>query len=368
MDYKKLDIFSPIIFVLLVLIYLIFSFIGFEYHLKELVGINIVTVAVIFIGLLFYILGVYLSRKILIKKSFSINQKRLEKLASKKLILSLVILGILLQIINMIYLGGIPLFSGYLKAKAVTRIWLLSYLLFLPSINILIAKYDDKKYYILFLIGLLLFVLTGYRTTAMAIVLSVFITVYYTKKLPWKYIIIAIVAMFILLMVVGYVAVQSIEWQTWTLNPLELIFYRAGYTLQVLDHAVFMQGSTNGQLIYNTLTGFMKSTDPRVIVGSTTLGYAHSTTSTIFGPALLDFGLIAMIIQMFILGAILGVLYNIQTRFKDLFISLYAILLAHVIIWIETGPTDLVILLFFLITIIVVLYTINFKNRRGVND
>ncbi|RAP52787.1 MAG: hypothetical protein BZ138_02355, partial [Methanosphaera sp. rholeuAM270] len=134
--------------------------------------------------------------------------------------------------------------------------------------------------------------------------------------------------------------------------PLELLFYRAGYTLQVLDHAVNMQGSTNGTLLYNTLTGFLKSTDPRVIVGSTTLGYAHSTTSMIFGPALLDFGLYAMLIQMALIGFVMNMIYIIQRSLKDVFIALYAILLAHVIIWIETGPTDLVVLLFFAISLI----------------
>jgi oligosaccharide repeat unit polymerase len=306
-------------------------------------------------------MGIFTSKYLLDKHDFRIDESRLQYLTSRRTLLGIVILGIVFQIINMIYLGGIPLFSGYLKAKAVTRIWLASYLLFLPSINLLLAKYDDKKYYVLFLIGLLLFVLTGYRTTAMAIVLSVFITVYYTKDLPWKYIILSLASIFVLLMVVGYVAVKSIEWQTWTLNPLELLFYRAGYTLQVLDHAVFMQHSTNGQLLYNTLMGFFKSTDPRVIVGSTTLGYAHSTTSTIFGPALLDFGLWAMLVQMFILGVLLKIFYNVQREYKGIFIALYAMLLAHTIIWIETGPTDLVIYLFFVLSIIMVAYSACFK-------
>ena len=361
MNIKKLDIFNPMILVVLVLVYLLFSFIGFEFHLKELVGINNFTLIVVFLGLIAYIMGIFTSKYLLDNHDFRIDESRLQYLTSRRTLLGIVILGIVFQIINMIYLGGIPLFSGYLKAKAVTRIWLASYLLFLPSINLLLAKYDDKKYYVLFLIGLLLFVLTGYRTTAMAIVLSVFITVYYTKDLPWKYIILSLASIFVLLMVVGYVAVKSIEWQTWTLNPLELLFYRAGYTLQVLDYAVFMQHSTNGQLLYNTLMGFFKSTDPRVIVGSTTLGYAHSTTSTIFGPALLDFGLWAMLVQMFILGVLLKIFYNVQREYKGIFIALYAMLLAHTIIWIETGPTDLVIYLFFVLSIIMVAYSACFK-------
>ncbi|MBO7718871.1 MAG: oligosaccharide repeat unit polymerase family protein [Methanosphaera sp.] len=362
MNIKKVDIFNPLILVILVLVYLLFSFIGFEFHLKELVGIHNYTLFVVFLGLMAYIIGFFISRYLLSRYDFEINESKLKSVTTEKVLLAVVILGILFQIINMIYLGGIPLFSGYLKAKAVTRIWLASYLLFLPSINLLLAKYDDKKYYLLFIVGLMLFVLTGYRTTAMAIVLSVFITVYYTKDLPWKYIIISLASIFLLLMVVGYVAVKSIEWQTWTLNPLELLFYRAGYTLQVLDHAVFMQHSTNGQLLYNTLMGFFKSTDPRVIVGSTTLGYAHSTTSTIFGPALLDFGLWAMLIQMFVLGFILKLFYDVQREYKSIFIGLYAMLLAHTIIWIETGPTDLVIFLFFIVSLILLAYSAHVKK------
>ncbi|MCD7781313.1 MAG: oligosaccharide repeat unit polymerase family protein [Methanosphaera sp.] len=359
MDYKKLDIFNPIIVVLLVILYLIFSLISYENHIRNLVGVSYNTITIIFLGLLFYIIGVSISRYFLKNKSLEINSDKLSFLFSRRNLVLLVCVGILLQIINLVYLGGIPLFSGYLKARAATRIWLLSYLVFLPSINLLIAKYHDRKYYVLFLIGLMLFVATGYRTTAMAIVISVLITLYYTRDIPWKYLILAIVAIFILLLVIGYVAVQSIEWQTWTLNPLELLFYRAGYTLQVLDNAVGLAGATHGQLLYNTLMGFFHSTDPRVIVGQTTLGYAHSTTSMIFGPAILDFGIYAMLIQMLIIGLIMGGIYYIQRSFSNIYTVLYAMLLAHVIIWIETGPTDLVVLLFFVISIIIILYTIN---------
>ena len=137
MNYKKFDIFSPLVFVLLVVVYLIFSQIAFNYHLKELVGININTLYVIGLGLVFYVGGLCLSRYLLNNKEFSLNETKINRIFSEKILLSLVIVGICLQVINLIYLGGIPLFSGYLKAHAATRIWLLSYLIFLPSINTL---------------------------------------------------------------------------------------------------------------------------------------------------------------------------------------------------------------------------------------
>ena len=55
MDYKKYDIFSPMTFVLLVIIYLIFSEIAFYYHLNDLIGVNIYTIGVILLGIVFFV-------------------------------------------------------------------------------------------------------------------------------------------------------------------------------------------------------------------------------------------------------------------------------------------------------------------------
>ena len=129
MNLKKYDIFSPIIFVLLVILYLIFSQIAFYYHLKELVGVNFNTICIIFLGLIFYVLGIYISKHLLKNSELTLDTIKIDKIFSEKIVLSFVILGILLQIINLFYLGGIPLLSGYLKAHAATRIWLLSYYL-----------------------------------------------------------------------------------------------------------------------------------------------------------------------------------------------------------------------------------------------
>ncbi|RAP52736.1 MAG: hypothetical protein BZ138_02360, partial [Methanosphaera sp. rholeuAM270] len=137
MNYKKIDIFSPLIFVVLVLIYMIFSEIAFKFQLKELTGININTIYIIFLGILFYLIGFLICRYVLKNREFTLKKDLIDGIFSEKIVLSCVFIGIFLQILNLLYLGGIPLFSGYLKAHAATRIWLFSYLIFLPSINIL---------------------------------------------------------------------------------------------------------------------------------------------------------------------------------------------------------------------------------------
>ena len=370
------DLFNPLIIVVMTILFLIIAM-PMWYFYQELPSPNIDLYLYIGLGLLFFIFGVFLSNYILSKK-FKINvdydpRKVLnpEKLSlsnpySKKemILVGLVLLGILLQIINIALLGGIPLFSATLKAKAATKIWLISYIIFLPSINVLLARYNRKSHYLLLLIGLVLFALTGYRTTPIAIMLSALITLYYTRDVDMKYIILAILAIAVVLLAVGFIAVQAISWQHWSLNPIELVSYRAAFTLNILSKAIENQFTTMGNLFYATLTGFFTHSDARVLVGQATLGQVHSITSTIFGPALLDFGIVGMLIQMLLLGFILKTLHSIQNYKKEVFTAFYGILLAQTIIWIETGPTDVVVWLFYLIGIFLIIHFLRGANHE----
>ena len=370
------DLFNPLIVVVMTILFLIIAM-PMWYFYQELPSPNIDLYLYIGLGLLFFVFGVFLSNYIIGKK-FKIDvgsapKKVLnpEKLSlsdsySKKemILVGLVLLGILLQIINIALLGGIPLFSATLKAKAATKIWLISYIIFLPSINVLLARYNRKSHYLLLLIGLVLFALTGYRTTPIAIMLSALITLYYTRDVDVKYIILAILAIAVVLLAVGFIAVQAISWQHWSLNPIELVSYRAAFTLNILSKAIENQFATMGNLFYATLTGFFTHSDARVLVGQATLGQVHSITSTIFGPALLDFGIVGMLIQMFLLGIILKTLHSIQNYKKEVFTAFYGILLAQTIIWIETGPTDVVVWLFYLIGIFLIIHFLRGANHE----
>lgn len=370
------DLFNPLIVVVMTILFLIIAM-PMWYFYQELPSPNIDLYLYIGLGLLFFIFAVFLSNYIIGKK-FKIDvgsapKKVLnpEKLSlsdpySKKemILVGLVLLGILLQIINIALLGGIPLFSATLKAKAATKIWLISYIIFLPSINVLLARYNRKSHYLLLFIGLVLFALTGYRTTPIAIMLSALITLYYTRDVNVKYIILAILAIAVVLLAVGFIAVQAITWQHWYLNPIELVSYRAAFTLNVLSKAIENQFTTMGNLFYTTLTGFFTHSDARVLVGQATLEQVHSITSTIFGPALLDFGIVGMLVQMFLIGIILKTLHSIQNHSKSIFTAFYGILLAQTIIWIETGPTDVVVWLFYLIGILLIIHFLRGANHE----
>jgi len=367
----SIDIFNPYIIVVLILLFIAIA-IPMQYFSNELIPPSFQVYFFIFVGIIFFILGVLFPKILsILFKTFKNKSKIAENLKTKKFtdinlfetyslwelaLIAIVSLGIIFQIDNILILGGIPLFSGVLKANAATKLWLFSYIFFLVGINLLLAKFKRKSHYILLLIGLTLFTLTGYRTTPITILLSVFITLYYTRKFEMKHNLFFAVAVAILLIAIGFIATNSIEWQQWRLNPIDLISYRAGFTLNILDKATYLQGSTNGSLFYYTLTGFFESVDPRVLVGEAVIGKNHSITSTIFGPAILDFGIVAMAIQMFTIGFILKLLHFLQKHIKGIATGMYAIILAQTIVWIETGPTDIVVWIFYLIGIFTIIY------------
>lgn len=335
---EKYDFFNPAIVVIAILAFLAMGYVGsFNYRFDDPLNANVI-LTVIFACIVF-IIGYGI-----VKYKITIQPKQTNFL-SERLLLGLVIIALILQTANMIMLGGIPLFNSTLKANATTNIWRIAYPLFLITINLLLAKYYDKKYLILILLGAAIFGLNGYRTSVLGILGSSFITLYYLDKISKKLGIIFIAVIIIGLMAVGYIASQSIAGQHWTLNPLELIFYRAAFTLEVFEKILPLAGTTHGKI----LSMIFSSGSPRTFIGEYVLHYNVCLTSTLFGPVMLDFGYIGLTVQMLFMGAFLGLIHKIK---KGAGIGIYAIILTHTIIWIETGPTDIMIWFLYLIGLI----------------
>lgn len=372
-ELKRVDLFSPYTLVIIIAIYVSLAAIAYQEHLKNLQWISITTFIYVFIGILFFIMGVFVPKIIYdhsvklksIFRDLKVTEDNSEQwynkcrvLLDERVLLAAVLIALFLQGLNLYLLGGIPILSGYLKFKATTDLWRIAYPLFLPAITILLAKYPRKWYYVLFVIGLGVFAINGYRTTTMAILISAFITLYYTRKMKTTHVLISILIIALIGIAAGYIAVMSIQWQQWSLNPLQLIAYRAGFTMMVFDKIVHMAGFTGGDLFHQALT----TGHPRVTVGQVVLNYpvggntpTTSITSTIFGPAVLDFGLYAMAVQMFIIGVVLKIIHATHQKVNGAVTALYAIVLTHTMIWVETGPTDSVVYLFYFLAILAVI-------------
>lgn len=343
---RKIDFFHPYIVPIAIIIFLIMGYIGsFNYRFED--PLNTQTIlTIIFAAILFTIATFIVSKKFTIEKTTEI------KFLSEKIIVIFVIFALILQSLNMILLGGIPLFDSVLKSNATTNLWRVAYPLFLILINILIARYYDRKYLLLVLAGALIFGLNGYRTSVVGILVSVFITMFYIGKISRKFGILFVIIIAMGGLAVGYIASQSIATQTWTLNPIELVFYRAAFTQEVFEKIIPLAGTTHGHI----LSMIFSSGSPRSFIGNYVLHYDVCLTSTIFGPVMLDFGYIGLTIQMLFMGAFLKIIHTIAK--KGVGIGIYSIILTHTLIWIETGPTDIMIWFLYLLGLIVIILTL----------
>ncbi|WP_458453270.1 oligosaccharide repeat unit polymerase family protein [Methanobrevibacter sp.] len=338
---NKIDYFNPLILVVGILAFLVMGYIGsFNYRFENPLSTEVI-VTVIFACIIFA-LGYFIAKYKADIKGCEFN------FLSEKLLLALAVVALILQALNLVMLGGIPLFDSALKANATTNIWRVAYPLFLITLNLLLARYYDRKYLALIVIGALIFGLNGYRTSVLGIMGSSFITLYYLNKISRRFGIIFIAAIAAGIMAVGYIASQSIATQHWTLNPLELVFYRAGFTLEVFEKIIPLAGTTNGHI----LSMIFSSGSPRTFIGEYVLHYNVCLTSTLFGPVMLDFGYIGLTVQMIFMGAFLGILNKLKEGFG---IGIYSFILTHTIIWIETGPTDIMIWFLYLIGLVYII-------------
>ena len=325
-------IFNPMIVVLAILVFLVMGYIGsFNYRFENPLSLEVILTVIG--ACIIFLIGYAVTLKI------NFKDKNISFL-KEKTVLIITITALILQCINLVLLGGIPLFNSTLKSDATTNIWRVAYPLFLIFINLLIYKYYNRKYLTLILAGALIFGLNGYRTSVLGILGSSFITMYCLDKISKKAGAVFISIIIIGILAVGYIASQSIANQVWSLNPLELVFYRAGFTLEVLEKIIPLNATTHGHI----LSMIFSSGSPRTFIGEYVLHYNVCLTSTLFGPVLLDFGYIGLSLQMLLMGVFIGLIYKLKSQ-----MWIYSIILTHTIIWIETGPTDIMIWFFYLI-------------------
>ena len=345
----KIDIFNPLILVVGILIFLIMGYIGsFNYRFEDPLDLEVI-LTVILSCIIFSIGALFVKYKINFEKTKEFN------FINEKILIIFVLIAIISQSFNLVLLGGIPLFNSVLKSNATTNIWRVAYPLFLIMINILLAKYYKRRYLLLVLLGALIFGLNGYRTSVLGILGSSFITLYYLDKISRKIGIIFIAIIAVGIMAIGFITSQSIANQTWTLNPLELIFYRAAFTLEVFERILPLAGTTHGHI----LSMVFSSGSPRTFIGEYVLHYNVCLTSTLFGPVMLDFGLIGLSIQMLFMGIFLGLISKLK---KGVGIGIYSMILTHTVIWIETGPTDIMIWFLYLLGFILIILNFNYIN------
>jgi oligosaccharide repeat unit polymerase len=186
----------------------------------------------------------------------------------------------------------------------------------------------------------LLGVLSGFKSDAIAVILSSVIAGLLAQRISLRALLPALAGVGIILTLVS-THIASVAYSSWKIPPHLYIFYRTGFTFSVFDRIVELS------LPWGLLHGSALADVSQVITSKVVLGYQqeHIITSTLFGPATLDFGIPGLIIIAMLVGVYLGIMHRLAK--SSLGIASYAVALTHVLILIEVGlqPTSVLFLL-----------------------
>jgi oligosaccharide repeat unit polymerase len=238
-------------------------------------------------------------------------------------------------------LHGIPLLeAGFRESMAVSPARAVFHGLAVLSASLLAALAARRVAILGILFLVILAVLSGFKSDAIAVILSATIAGLLTDRLSLRGVAPALAGIAVILTLVS-THIASVAYASWKIPPHYYIFYRAGFTFSVFDRIVELS------LPWGLLHGAALADVIQVITSRVILGYEkeHIITSTLFGPATLDFGIIGLMITASLVGLYLGIMHRLAEN--NVGNAVYAVALTHVLILIEVGiqPTSVLFLL-----------------------
>ncbi len=296
------------------------------------------------------------------------------------LIFILLGLGFIFYVFGLILAGGIPLFDVEARNSLDPFFTMMSHLFPMGSI-ILISyvgvnnRYDNKKARTIsiFFTGLSLFLmaLLGYRTQVIFILLGSLICGSMVGL--WKKSEVILLGIGSIISLLGLTMLRDILLGV-KISTFQSLITRISLTTDVMDILANMGGVfglTSGAIHIAThpflarlMPGIAYS--PRRMIAVLVGERSISVTSTIFGPLVIDFGLVGVIFGMAFLGFFLSCLYKSSVHEKGdrkiLLIGLYSMVLSYTIIGVETGIVDLEVIILFIISLSYILFISNKKT------
>lgn len=228
-----------------------------------------------------------------------------------------------------ILIGGLPILSaGAREVTAVSTSRALFHGFGVFTASLIMGFYGRRKAIpavtLLAVVGLL----SGFKSDAIAVLLSAALAGLMLKKISVKEALLAPFAV-LLILTAASTFIARVSYDTWRIPPLLYPFYRFGFTFGVYSKIVGMSmpfGFLGGHAILSTT---------QEIVSTAVLNYSepHIITSTLFGPLTLDFGVLGLAATAVFIGGYLG---SLKTD-SVLKTCLYSMALVHILILIEVG-------------------------------
>jgi oligosaccharide repeat unit polymerase len=343
------DLFNPIF--IFPLVYLAFVCIS-TYRPSNLALFSI------FVGVLFFGVGVRLSKRVKIK-NIALESE------SERIAIFLISLGVLALIYDLFQAGAIPLLKP--TAKRYLNVTLTTIAMILVPGGILaisaignrlekelISQKDARVYSLFILLGTtFLIALLGYRTQIIVSLLGCTIAMYYSRLIGALEVMFSFFAALLSISIAGYYRAIA---EGGSVGLFDVIGQRMGLTLSIYDSLVnrfYLFGANHGTVLLSTFSSFFHTIPgprlgPRTIVARMYGVQDISMTSTLFGTVVLDFGIPGIIVFALSLGFVIGLAYFTMKRTKGaLARGIFSLLLAYTLVGVETGLVDLVVFLFF---------------------
>ena len=354
------DIFHPVFIFPLV-------FAGFisisSYRISNLALVSIL------IGIGFFSVGVRASRR------FKFNELLLEA-NLERFTAFLLLVGITSLIYDVMQTGGIPLLDPATRRQLSVPFTMLASLT-VPGGILLISligrkhqrgelSIEEARVYALITMLLItaLMSLIGYRTQIIVSLLGSAIAMYYTRLIGKAEILLSFFLGFIAISTFGYYRALA---QGSSIAFFDVIGKRVGLTLSIYDSLVerfWVFGANKGSVFLAGFSSFLSFVPgprlgPRTIVAQIYGVRDVSITSTLYGTAILDFGIPGIMVFSLVMGFILGLAYRAVKQTKAaVSVGIFSLLLAYTLVGIETGLVDFNVLMFFLFGFLILLRSI----------
>jgi len=298
----RLD-FNPIYSIFAICVYILFFALGFYImnFIEEIVKKEYMLVLLNVCIFILVIYGVFITEKSFIGIVYALLLLGVIKYADyyykfhQKFMDALFFLGILSFALLLIkYSFIIPLFNYDIRMSMVSEP------LRLISTGCLIFASFKNRYY--FIISFIILFLIGYKLSIFILIMAYIIYKYREEGLNAPATAICIASLFLLIGVMFKIILSSSN-QSWDLNIIEMIIYRAHFDFSIFNKILHSTHHTFGGITFYPMG---ESKIEKILFNS---NYRSNLASTLFGPLFLDFGWFGVIVS-FIFGCINRILYR----------------------------------------------------------
>lgn len=263
--------------------------------------------------------------------------------------LPLIITGVAAGVANMAFIGAVPLFKPALRSEMIPALTYISFLI-LPGCVIKsggdIMGRRPGQALLWFLLSLFAISLLGYKTEIFALVISMVLMLNYlgclrrVGKRAW-------------LLLLGLAAVFLVSGIT------VLRFSLTAGVFSSIVSKIGPLGITQGmmfQSIFSSMGIFPgPAWGPRGMISQLVGMGDVTTTPTILGIPYMDFGVVGVVATGIILGLLFGAGYQTLRRGGTDILPLHAVCLSFLILTIETGIADLIVILYLFAYLLMIL-------------